>query len=251
MTGVRLTQPRARPTLAQAIHRFFDEKGFFWVNTPIITASDREGAGVHMDYGEAIRMLERANEKFELPVKWGSHLPSELERYPTEKCAKKPVIVMNYPRAIKAFYMRVNDDGRTMAALDVLAPGIGELIGGSQREERLAVLDRNMAERGIDRDEYAWYRDLRRYGTVPHAGFGLAPAFAGAPSPTSPASPMYATQSRSRGRPEARGIDANYDSARVSTDHRGGNLDQSKQHLSPNQGCSLTRDAAGPLAASG
>jgi len=81
--------------------------------------------------------------------------------------------VMNYPKTIKAFYMRVNDDGRTVAAMDVLAPGIGEIIGGSQREERLEVLDRTMAERGIDRHEYAWYRDLRRYGTVPHAGFGL------------------------------------------------------------------------------
>ena len=80
---------------------------------------------------------------------------------------------MNYPKAIKAFYMRVNDDGRTVAAMDVLAPGIGEIIGGSRREERLEVLDRNMAERGIDREHYAWYRDLRRYGTVPHAGFGL------------------------------------------------------------------------------
>jgi aspartyl/asparaginyl-tRNA synthetase len=172
---------RARPTLAQAIHGFFDEKGFFWVNSPIITASDTEGAGVHMDYGEAIRMLERANEKFEFPVKWGIDLPSERERYLTEKYAKKPVIVMNYPKAIKAFYMRMNDDGRTVAAMDVLAPGpgIGEIIGGSQREERLDVLDRSMAERGIDREHYAWYRDLRRYGTVPHAGFGLAPAFAG------------------------------------------------------------------------
>jgi len=299
--------PRARSTLAQAIHRFFDENGFFWVNTPIITASDAEGAGalfrvstldlanlprtpqgkvdftqdffgreafltvsgqlnieayclaltkvytfgptfraensntsrhlaefwmiepeiafadladnaalaeallkyvfaallkerqedlaffdqriekgliaklegivgsefVHMDYGEAIGVLERANEKFEFPVQWGVDLQSEHERYLTEKYAKKPVIVMNYPKAIKAFYMRLNDDGRTVAAMDVLAPGIGEIIGGSQREERLEVLDRSMTERGIDRDEYAWYRDLRRYGTVPHAGFGL------------------------------------------------------------------------------
>jgi len=299
--------PRARSTLAQAIHRFFDENGFFWVNTPIITASDAEGAGalfrvstldlanlprtpqgkvdftqdffgreafltvsgqlnieayclaltkvytfgptfraensntsrhlaefwmiepeiafadladnaalaeallkyvfaallkerqedlaffdqriekgliaklegivgsefVHMDYGEAIGVLERANEKFEFPVQWGVDLQSEHERYLTEKYAKKPVIVMNYPKAIKAFYMRLNDDGRTVAAMDVLAPGIGEIIGGSQREERLEVLDRSMTERGIDRDEYARYRDLRRYGTVPHAGFGL------------------------------------------------------------------------------
>jgi asparaginyl-tRNA synthetase len=127
---------------------------------------------VRMDYGEAIQVLERANEKFEFPVKWGVDLQSEHERYLTEKHAKKPVIVMNYPKAIKAFYMRVNDDGQTVAAMDVLAPGIGEIVGGSQREERLEVLDRSMAERGIDQEHHAWYRDLRRYGTVPHAGFG-------------------------------------------------------------------------------
>src|ERR1700730_6703754 len=130
-------------------------------------------------------------QNFEFPVNRGVDLQSEHERYLTEKHAKKPVIVMNYPKAIKAFYMRVNDDVRTVAAMDVLAPGIGEIIGGSQREERLAVLDRSMAERGIDREHYAWYRDLRRYGTVPHAGFGLASS---APSPTSPASPTCATQ---------------------------------------------------------
>ena len=128
---------------------------------------------VRMDYGEAIEMLERANEKFEFPVQWGVDLQSEHERYLTEKYAKKLVIVMNYPQAIKAFYMRVNDDGRTVAAMDVLAPGIGEIIGGSQREERLAVLDRHMAERGIYKEHYVWYRDPRRYGTVPHVGFGL------------------------------------------------------------------------------
>src|SRR5690242_12307070 len=99
---------------------------------------------VHMDYGEAIRVLERANDGFEFPVKWGIDLQSEHERYLTEKYAKKPVIVMNYPKAIKAFYMRVNDDGRTVAAMDVLAPRIGEIIGGSQREERLPVLDARM-----------------------------------------------------------------------------------------------------------
>jgi asparaginyl-tRNA synthetase len=106
-------------------------------------------------YGEAIQVLERANEKFEFPVKWGIDLQSEHERYLTEKYAKKPVIVMNYPKDTKAFYMRLNDDGRTVAATDVLAPGIGEIIGGSQREERLEVLDRSMAERGIHREHYA------------------------------------------------------------------------------------------------
>src|SRR3989441_10690147 len=284
-TNVIGAATRVRHALAKAIHRFFDHNGFFWVNTPIITASDAEGAGalfrvstldlanlprnplggvdfaqdffgreafltvsgqlnveayclaltkvytfgptfraensntsrhlaefwmiepeiafadlsdnatlaerllkytfetllnegqedlaffderiekglvaklagivgsefVRMDYGEAIQVLERAKgEKFEFPVKWGIDLQSEHERYLTEKYAKKPVIVMNYPRDIKAFYMRVNDDGRTVAAMDVLAPGIGEIIGGSQREERVEVLDRNMAERGID-----------------------------------------------------------------------------------------------------
>src|SRR5215475_13371345 len=306
-TNVIAAATRVRHTLAQAIHRFFDQNGFVWVNTPIITASDAEGAGalfrvstldlanlprtpegqidfsrdffgreafltvsgqlnveayclaltkvytfgptfraensntsrhlaefwmiepeiafadlgddatlaerllkfafetllkarsddmaffderiekgliaklsgivtsefVRMDYGEAIKVLERAKEKFEFPVKWGIDLQSEHERYLTEKHARKPVIVMNYPTAIKAFYMRVNDDDKTVAAMDVLAPGIGEIIGGSQREERLDVLDARMTALGIDKEHYTWYRDLRRYGTVPHAGFGL------------------------------------------------------------------------------
>jgi asparaginyl-tRNA synthetase len=128
---------------------------------------------VRMEYGEAVRVLEQAKETFEFPVKWGVDLQSEHERYLTEKYAKKPVIVMHYPKKIKAFYMRVNDDGETVAAMDVLAPGIGEIIGGSQREERLDVLDARMVELGIDTAHYGWYRDLRRYGTVPHAGFGL------------------------------------------------------------------------------
>ena len=306
-TNVIGATPRVRHTIAKAIHRFFDEQGFFWVNTPIITASDAEGAGslfrvstldlanlprtpegkvdfaqdffgreafltvsgqlnvetyclamsnvytfgptfraensntsrhlaefwmvepeiafadlsddanlaeallkhvfktllaerpddmaffderiekglvaklqgivesefARMDYGEAIRILEKARQKFEFPVKWGIDLQSEHERYLTEQHAKKPVIVMNYPKGIKAFYMRSNDDDKTVAAMDVLAPGIGEIIGGSQREERLAVLDARMTEAGLDREHYGWYRDLRRYGTVPHAGFGL------------------------------------------------------------------------------
>jgi len=305
-TNVIAAATRVRHTLAQAIHRFFHERGFFWVNTPIITAADAEGAGalfrvstldlanlprqgekidfskdffgretfltvsgqlnveayclalskvytfgptfraensntsrhlaefwmiepeiafadlsddaelaesllkfifsallkerpqdmaffdervekgivaklqgivdsefVRMDYGEAISVLERAKEKFEFPVNWGVDLQSEHERFLTEKHAKKPVIVMNYPKGIKAFYMRLNDDGRTVAAMDVLAPGIGEIIGGSQREERLEFLDKRMTEVGIDRENLGWYRDLRRYGTVPHAGFGL------------------------------------------------------------------------------
>jgi asparaginyl-tRNA synthetase len=306
-TNVISAATRVRHTLAQAIHRFFHERDFFWVNTPIITASDAEGAGalfrvstldfanlprtpearvdftqdffgreafltvsgqlnveayclalskvytfgptfraensntsrhlaefwmvepeiafadlgddadlaeallkhvfkalleernedlaffderiekgliaklqgivdsefVRMDYGEAIGVLERSREKFEFPVKWGIDLQSEHERFLTEKHAQKPVIVMNYPKGIKAFYMRANDDGRTVAAMDVLAPGIGEIIGGSQREERLELLDARMDQLGISKEHYAWYRDLRRYGSVPHAGFGL------------------------------------------------------------------------------
>lgn len=306
-TNVMGAATRVRHTIAQAIHRFFHERGFFWVNTPIITASDCEGAGelfrvstldmtnlprteqgkidysqdffgreafltvsgqlnvetycmamskvytfgptfraensntsrhlaefwmvepeiafadladdatlaeamlkyvfqavlderaddmeffderiekgliaklrgmidntfVRMDYTEAIRILESAKEKFDYPVKWGTDLQSEHERYLAEKHVKGPLVLMNYPKEIKAFYMRLNDDGKTVAAMDVLAPGIGEIIGGSQREERLDVLDKRMLEVGLDPAHYGWYRDLRRYGTVPHAGFGL------------------------------------------------------------------------------
>jgi asparaginyl-tRNA synthetase len=129
-----------------------------------------------MDYSAAVAALEKAVDdgvSFEYPVGWGLDLQSEHERYLTEQLAGRPVVVMNYPKDIKAFYMRRNDDGRTVAAMDVLAPGIGEIIGGSQREERLEVLDGRIEEMGLDRDTYWWYRDLRRYGTVPHAGFGL------------------------------------------------------------------------------
>jgi asparaginyl-tRNA synthetase len=128
---------------------------------------------VRMDYAEAIRILESSREKFEFPVRWGMDLQSEHERYVAERHVGKPVILMNYPKEIKAFYMRLNDDGRTVAAMDVLAPGIGEIIGGSQREERLEVLDQRMNDGRLDKTAYGWYRDLRRYGTVPHAGFGL------------------------------------------------------------------------------
>jgi asparaginyl-tRNA synthetase len=128
---------------------------------------------VRMSYTEAIRILEGAKEKFEYPVKWGVDLQSEHERYLAEKHVKGPVVLMDYPKEIKAFYMRMNDDGKTVAAMDVLAPGIGEIIGGSQREERLEVLDERILAVGLNPAAYGWYRDLRRYGTVPHAGFGL------------------------------------------------------------------------------
>lgn len=135
-------------------------------------ASVVEKPFVRMDYSEAISILEASGQSFEFPVKWGLDLQSEHERYLCETHVGAPVVVMNYPKQIKAFYMRLNDDERTVAAMDVLAPGIGEIIGGSQREERLEVLDARMREQGIG-DELWWYRDLRRYGTVPHAGFGL------------------------------------------------------------------------------
>ncbi|HTM02428.1 MAG TPA: asparagine--tRNA ligase [Vicinamibacterales bacterium] len=126
-----------------------------------------------MTYTDAIAALEKSGKTFEFPVQWGMDLQSEHERWLTEEHVNAPVVVMNYPKEIKAFYMRMNDDGRTVAAMDVLAPGIGEIIGGSQREERLDYLDRRLAELHLDPKIYWWYRDLRRYGTVPHAGFGL------------------------------------------------------------------------------
>ncbi len=298
---------RIRHCIAQAIHRYFHERGFFWVNTPIVTASDCEGAGQmfrvstldmmnlpkndkgqidwhkdffgkeayltvsgqlnveaycmalskvytfgptfraensnttrhlaefwmiepeiafadlndnanlaegflkyifqavlnermddmrfivdrvektavsrmesfitapfeRIEYTEAVEILKKATKKFDYAVEWGSDLQTEHERYLTEDHVGRPVVVMNYPEKIKSFYMRLNDDGRTVAAMDVLAPGIGEIIGGSQREERLDYLDRRMQQFNIDPASYSWYRDLRRYGTVPHAGFGL------------------------------------------------------------------------------
>ncbi len=298
---------RVRNTLAMAVHRFFHERGFFWVHTPIITTSDAEGAGEmfrvstldlanlprtpeggvdfgqdffgrsasltvsgqlnveaycmalsnvytfgptfraensnttrhaaefwmiepeiafadlnddadlaedflkaiitdllkerqddmeffderiqkgvvkrmedvvrtpfeRMEYTEAVRRLEASGKKFEFPVSWGVDLATEHERYLSEELVGGPVVVMNYPKDIKSFYMRMNEDGRTVRAMDVLAPGVGEIIGGSQREERLDVLDARIAEMGLDAQGYWWYRDLRRYGTVPHAGFGL------------------------------------------------------------------------------
>lgn len=298
---------RVRHATAQAIHRYFDERGYFWINTPIITASDAEGAGhmfrvstldavnppltkngkadfskdffgretfltvsgqlnvegyclamsrvytfgptfraensnttrhlaefwmvepeiafadladladlaedflkyifrsvlencpdemeffekfiekqarsrlqklvdsdfVRIDYADAIDILVASGKKFEFKPEWGLDLQTEHERFLTEKHFGAPVIVANYPVEIKAFYMRLNDDERTVAAMDVLAPGIGEIIGGSQREERLDVLQRRMAEMNLDQETYDWYLDLRRYGTVPHAGFGL------------------------------------------------------------------------------
>ncbi|MBE9139496.1 asparagine--tRNA ligase [Nodosilinea sp. LEGE 07088] len=124
-------------------------------------------------YTDAVRLLEQCDRSFEFPVEWGIDLQSEHERYLAEDLFKKPVIVTDYPTGIKAFYMRLNDGGETVAAMDVLAPKVGEIIGGSQREERLDVLERRIQEAGLPLEDYWWYLDLRRFGTVPHAGFGL------------------------------------------------------------------------------
>ncbi|MCC2616083.1 asparagine--tRNA ligase [Aestuariibacter halophilus] len=128
---------------------------------------------VRMDYTDAIDILKASGKQFEFPVEWGVDLSSEHERYLAEEHVGAPIIMQNYPKDIKAFYMRINDDGKTVAAMDVLAPGIGEIIGGSQREERLDVFDQRLEDMGLNKEDYAWYRDLRRYGTVPHSGFGL------------------------------------------------------------------------------
>ena len=128
---------------------------------------------IRIDYAEAIDILKASGKKFEFPAEWGLDLQTEHERFLTEEHFKAPVIDKNYPTEIKSFYMRLSDDGRTVAAMDVLAPGIGEIIGGAQREERLDVLERRIDELGLEKETYDWYLDLRRYGTVPHAGFGL------------------------------------------------------------------------------
>lgn len=126
-----------------------------------------------ISYSDAIEILEKAGKQFEFPVKWGLDLQTEHERYLTEEVCKGPAIIYNYPKEIKAFYMRTNDDGKTVAAMDVLVPGVGELMGGSQREERFDYLERKIKDANIPLDELDWYLDLRRYGSVPHAGFGL------------------------------------------------------------------------------
>jgi len=128
---------------------------------------------VRLPYTEAVEILSKSGATFEFPVSWGHDLQAEHERYLTEQHFKKPVILFDYPRTIKPFYMRVNDDGRTVRAMDILMPRVGEIIGGSQREERLDVMAERMREQKLDPESYWWYLDLRRYGTVPHSGFGL------------------------------------------------------------------------------
>jgi asparaginyl-tRNA synthetase len=146
---------RIEPTLLESLHHII-EHDF-----------------IRLTYTEAVEILEKSGQTFEYPVAWGTDLQSEHERYLTERHFKQPVILTDYPRAIKSFYMRCNDDGKTVRAMDVLVPRIGEIIGGSQREERRDVLEQRMAESGLNPTDYWWYLELRQYGTVPHAGFGL------------------------------------------------------------------------------
>ena len=151
--------------------RFFVER----VDKDCIVRLERfvQASFERMTYTQAVAALEKSGATFEFPVRWGMDLQSEHERWLTETHVGRPVVVTDYPKEIKAFYMRLNDDGKTVAAMDLLAPGIGEIIGSSQREERLDVLDARLKQSGLDPKPYWWYRDLRRYGTVPHAGFGL------------------------------------------------------------------------------
>ncbi len=150
---------------------FFDER----IEKGVARALEHvvETSFEHMTYSEAVERLEKCGRSFEYPVRWGADLQSEHERWLTEELVQKPLVVTDYPAEIKAFYMYANDDGRTVRAMDVLVPRIGEIVGGSQREHRHDVLAGRMDAHGLDRDEYGWYLDLRRYGSVPHAGFGL------------------------------------------------------------------------------
>lgn len=150
---------------------FFEKR----VNNEVIQRLEKflKSEFITVDYTDAIEILENTNKTFEFPVSWGIDLSSEHERYLAEEHFDSPVVVVNYPKDIKAFYMRLNDDGKTVAAMDVLAPGIGEIMGGAQREERLELLDKRMESVGIEKEHMDWYRDLRKYGTVPHAGWGL------------------------------------------------------------------------------
>lgn len=155
------------PDEMQFFNNFYD-KGLIERLTALIEADFAQ-----ITYTEAVEILEKEKDRFEFPVYWGCDLQTEHERYLTEEVFKAPVFVTDYPKEIKAFYMRLNDDNKTVAAMDMLVPGVGEIIGGSQREERLDVLDQRISELGLNPDDYSWYRDLRRYGGTRHSGFGL------------------------------------------------------------------------------
>jgi asparaginyl-tRNA synthetase len=175
--NIDLAEDYIKHLFRAALEECAEDMAFFnkWVDKTAIETLEQivESEFERISYTEAVDILKKSNEPFEFALEWGHDLQSEHERFLTEKHFKKPVVVADYPKEIKAFYMRLNDDKRTVAAMDVLVPKIGEIIGGSQREERLDVLERRMAECGLTPEDYWWYLDLRRYGTVPHAGFGL------------------------------------------------------------------------------
>ncbi len=163
--------------LSQVLELCGEDMNFFnkWIEKGVVDSlkSVIDADFVRISYGEAVERLEKANKDFEFPVAWGKDLQSEHEKFLTEVVFKKPVIVTDYPKEIKAFYMKINEDGKTARAMDVLVPRLGEIIGGSERESDLAVLEGRIDELGLNREDYWWYLDLRRYGTVPHSGFGL------------------------------------------------------------------------------
>ena len=172
-----LSQQLLNHLCTEVLNHRMDDLEFFnqWIDPGCIKRVEQMATTPFeiVSYTDAIKLLLDSKKQFTYPVHWGLDLQSEHERFLAEEVFKKPIIITNYPVEIKSFYMRLNDDGKTVAAMDVLAPGIGEIIGGSQREERLDVFDRRMEQQGLNKEHYTWYRDLRRYGTVPHAGFGL------------------------------------------------------------------------------
>lgn len=175
--NMQLAEDFIRSILRCVMERCPEDMAFFnqRIDTTILETINNiiNNKFVRLPYTDAIEILEKCGEKFDYPVNWGIDLQSEHERYLTEKHFKQPVILYNYPRTLKPFYMRCNEDGKTVRAMDVLVPRVGEIIGGSQREERLDVLESRMRECHLDPADYWWYVDLRRYGTVPHSGFGL------------------------------------------------------------------------------
>ena len=175
--NMRLAEEFIRTIIREVLEQCPADMAFFNEridNTVLATLENITGHDfIRLPYTEAVEILEKSGEAFEFPIAWGRDLQSEHERFLTEKHFRQPVILHDYPRTIKPFYMRVNDDGRTVRAMDVLVPRVGEIIGGSQREERYDVLVERIRETGLNPDDYWWYLDLRRYGTVPHSGFGL------------------------------------------------------------------------------
>jgi len=175
--NMELAEGLIKRIFADVLDRCGEDMAFFNEridNTVLATLTGIvESSFERLSYTDAMTLLEKSGRKFDYQPTWGQDLQAEHERYLTEEAIKRPVIVYDYPRTIKPFYMRVNDDGRTVRAMDVLVPKVGEIIGGSQREERLDVLTERMGEQGLDTQPYWWYLDLRRFGTVPHAGFGL------------------------------------------------------------------------------